>query len=199
MYRGQALQDKWVVEYFNEKREGYFLDIGAMDGITASNTYILETKYRWKGLCVEPYYLHLTGCKMCRRVPIIEKALYSSNGHLSFDTNYSTVMNSGILTVPTISFTSLIEENNVPEVIDYISLDIEGAEYEALTSFPWDTHIGILWTIEHNSYINGPALKNQVKQIMLKHDYVVAFEDVCCPDSNNLPFEDWFVHKNYVK
>jgi len=199
MYRGQAEQDKWVVEFFNEKRDGYFLDIGSLDGITSNNTYILETKYGWKGLCVEPYYIHLPVLRMCRRVPIIEKALYNKNGTGYFNAQWSSVNENAGIPVQMISFKTLIEENNVPNIIDYISLDIEGAEYEALTTFPFDTHLSILWTIEHNAYLGDLTLKNKIKEIMLAHDYVIAFEDVCCPDSNNLPFEDWFVNKNYVK
>lgn len=38
-------------------RGGFFLDIGAHDGIELSNTYVLEKKYNWSGICVEanPY------------------------------------------------------------------------------------------------------------------------------------------------
>jgi len=50
----QAGQDLWVYgEVFNQKRNGYFLDVGAHDGVHLSNTYLLEKKYRWKGICVE--------------------------------------------------------------------------------------------------------------------------------------------------
>jgi len=38
---------------FNEKRNGYFLDIGAHDGIHISNTYLLERRYGWSGICIE--------------------------------------------------------------------------------------------------------------------------------------------------
>jgi len=50
---GQELQDMYAYLYFKGKKDGYFVDIGAFDGITISNTYALE-KIGWKGICVEP-------------------------------------------------------------------------------------------------------------------------------------------------
>ena len=54
-YLSDKGQDRWVIEeIFKGKRFGYFLDIGAADGFSTSNTFILETRYDWNGLCVEP-------------------------------------------------------------------------------------------------------------------------------------------------
>ena len=44
-YKSQHKQDEFIVNYFKEKRNGVFVDIGAHDGITLSNTYILEKEY----------------------------------------------------------------------------------------------------------------------------------------------------------
>jgi len=53
-YFSQFGQDKWIIErLFPSKRNGFFVDIGANDGITLSNTYFLEKK-GWNGLAVEP-------------------------------------------------------------------------------------------------------------------------------------------------
>ena len=43
-------------------KNGYFIDIGALDGVTMSNTYLLETRYDWTGICVETnpdYFMEL--------------------------------------------------------------------------------------------------------------------------------------------
>ena len=47
-------QDAWVIEIFNGKRGGYFLELGAADGFSESNTFLLEKKFGWSGLCIEP-------------------------------------------------------------------------------------------------------------------------------------------------
>jgi hypothetical protein len=49
----QAGQDKWVVEFFKFKENGFFLDIGAYDGIEYSNSYYLEKNLNWNGICIE--------------------------------------------------------------------------------------------------------------------------------------------------
>lgn len=44
----QAGQDLWVYgEVFNELRGGFFVDVGAHDGIDISNTFLLEKRYKW--------------------------------------------------------------------------------------------------------------------------------------------------------
>ena len=53
MFNGQAEQDKFVVNVLNNKKNGYFLEIGANHPIKINNSYLLETKYNWKGIMVE--------------------------------------------------------------------------------------------------------------------------------------------------
>jgi hypothetical protein len=50
----QLGQDKIVDEYLHQKRNGVFVDIGAYDGVTFSNTLMLERERGWTGICIEP-------------------------------------------------------------------------------------------------------------------------------------------------
>ena len=50
----QLGQDLAVVEFYKGKEGGYFVEVGASDGIELSNSFLLETKYKWKGICCEP-------------------------------------------------------------------------------------------------------------------------------------------------
>ena len=50
----QLGQDLKVLKHYNNKYNGFFIEIGASDGIELSNTYLLETQYGWKGICCEP-------------------------------------------------------------------------------------------------------------------------------------------------
>ena len=50
----QLGQDILVDEYFGGKRGGVFVDIGAYDGVTFSNTLMLERERGWTGVCIEP-------------------------------------------------------------------------------------------------------------------------------------------------
>ena len=54
IYYSQYKQDFWVDKLLKKKTDGFFLDIGANDGVTLSNSYFFEKNRRWKGICVEP-------------------------------------------------------------------------------------------------------------------------------------------------
>jgi len=76
---GQELQDMYACLYFKGLKDGYFIDIGAYDGITISNTYALE-KIGWKGICVEPVpeiYERLIKNRTCE---CINAAIYNEDG-----------------------------------------------------------------------------------------------------------------------
>jgi FkbM family methyltransferase len=50
----QNKEDLVLIQYFDGKRDGVFVDVGAHDGVQFSNTHLLETKFGWSGICIEP-------------------------------------------------------------------------------------------------------------------------------------------------
>ena len=52
-FQGLSLQDMMAYIYMQKKNFGFYIDIGANDGLNASNTYIFE-QLGWKGVCIEP-------------------------------------------------------------------------------------------------------------------------------------------------
>ena len=47
--------EEWIVrDFFNDKRGGFFVDVGANHYKRFSNTYYLETELGWSGLAIEP-------------------------------------------------------------------------------------------------------------------------------------------------
>ena len=52
--RAQILQDLWVLFQSREKHGGYFVEFGACDGLSLSNTFLLEKEYGWTGILAEP-------------------------------------------------------------------------------------------------------------------------------------------------
>ena len=53
-YYSQIGQDKFVNEFFKGKLNGVFVDIGAHDGESGSNSLFLEKHRNWSGICIEP-------------------------------------------------------------------------------------------------------------------------------------------------
>ena len=50
----QSGQDFWVIEYFQQKQNGFYMEIGAGNGLWISNTLVLEKHFGWTGILVEP-------------------------------------------------------------------------------------------------------------------------------------------------
>ncbi|MFQ5414632.1 MAG: FkbM family methyltransferase [Phycisphaerae bacterium] len=53
LFRAQFGEDRVLWQVFRHRRRGYFIEIGAYDGVTLSNTYFLE-QMGWHGLLIEP-------------------------------------------------------------------------------------------------------------------------------------------------
>ena len=47
-------QDLFVLNELNFKKNGFFVEFGATNGINSSNTYLLEKKFNWTGILAEP-------------------------------------------------------------------------------------------------------------------------------------------------
>lgn len=173
-YTSQIGQDKWVIEeIFHGMTNGFFVDLGAGDGIDLSNTYILETEYEWDGICVEPNKVSFEQLSKNRRCIVenefildgikeIEFHQYSGNPpHWeSFSSMYPVphleehpdVVKTKIK-YPSLSLGQLLSRHNVSNVIHYLSVDTEYTDYEILRHY-FENEIGLRTivsiSIEHN-------------------------------------------------
>lgn len=192
----QVDQDLWVLEMLNNKKNGYFLDVGAYDGIKYSNSLLLEKDFDWSGLLIEAHPDNFNTLKNNRKNTLVPYAVSDYNGKIIFENECGTgskVVEKNGLSIDCITFEKMFEMYNVPNYIDYISLDIEGMEYLSLTKFPFDKYKFKLLTVEHNLYMSGSENKEKIKDILLKNGYVIYKENV---SHNELPFEDWYINPN---
>ena len=171
-FKSQHKQDEFIINYFKGKKNGVFIDIGAHDGITLSNTYVLEKEYNWTGICVEPMPHQYKALVKCRNCITYNCAIYDKNGIEKFTMveydGYPDMLSgiskdithhhmSGILSessrmgaklkyieVETKILQEILDENNITE-IDYLSVDVEGAELKVMESIDFNkTHIKII-------------------------------------------------------
>ena len=203
MSNSQIGQDLDVLKFYNNKRDGYFIEIGAYDGVALSNTLVLERQYGWTGILSEvvPSRFHelLVNRPNCHND---NHAVYSRSGmKLTFDVANNSNMLSGIsvhidahrstvnanksqITVDTISLTDLLLKYNAPQFIDYLSLDTEGSELEILKGFDFSHYtIGYI-DVEHN-YVE--PRRGQIKSLLQQHGYVFHRQ-------NN--FDDTYIHSS---
>lgn len=184
----QVGQDLWVMRY-----PRFFIEAGAHNGIDISNTYLLEQN-GWQGICVEPGE-DFKLLEQNRKCVCVNKALWKENRIVKFnELGCGSSISQDGKEIEAITFKTLLEDYKAPRIIDYISLDVEGAEYDVLSVFPFDEYEVLLWTIEHNQAKDGGKMRDQIRELMTSKGYKLAVGDVYCGDD---PFEDWWVNTKY--
>jgi FkbM family methyltransferase len=149
----QLFQDLLVLFLLEEKRDGYFVEFGAMDGIKLSNTFLLENRYGWRGIVAEPARCWHQELTRNRRCSADHRCVWSKSGEtLQFNetaqAEYSTIdalsgsdmhakarQDGKRYAVETISLCDLLRAHDAPRSIDYLSIDTEGSEFAILDIF----------------------------------------------------------------
>ena len=79
VYFSQEKQDVFVAQYFNKSSNKVFLEVGAVDGVTLSNTIFLERHRNWAGLLIEP------NNDFYRKLATVHRKAYCINSCFSLD------------------------------------------------------------------------------------------------------------------
>ena len=175
-YYSQCGQDKLIVEtLFPNKNNRTFVDIGANDGITFSNTYLLE-KMGWTGITVEPIPLVYEQLAKNRTCITVSGCVSNTSGKKVFRL---ASMLSGILDeydpkhlkriesecgecedilVDSYNINELLKKYNITH-IDYLTIDVEGAETTILNSLDFDQiHVSVIGVENNYNNDNIPTL-----------------------------------------
>jgi FkbM family methyltransferase len=162
-YKGQFGQDEWINRFvFPGKSGGYFVDLGAGNGVNGSNTIALERDFGWQGICIEPnsYFDELKRNRSC----IVDNACVTDSiSRASFaecgkrgSSSYIVGLGSTNKTIQRVKIkqteplAAVLKRHQAPQRIEYLSLDTEGSEYIILKDFPFDTYRFLAITIEHD-------------------------------------------------
>jgi len=165
MYYSQDKQDIILEEHiFKGYKNGFFVDVGANDGIYISNTLYFERNNNWSGINIEPIKKLYDKLVINRPNSInINCAIYSNDGETDFicnsgyteplsgikDTydgrhlqrvnkeNKQNNSSTELIKVNTKRLETIFDEYNVKQ-INYLSIDIEGAEFAAIKSINFD-------------------------------------------------------------
>jgi FkbM family methyltransferase len=198
-YYSQIGQDQYYIENISkEKRNGIFLDIGSNNGIFESNTAALEFDYDWTGICVEANPTLITDLKMNRPKSIVlNYAVWDTAGEVELEisnSNHKGIRGDLLSRISNLDrnrdyFKKHFKENrhtvkveaktiteivnglySFPCVIDYMSLDVEGAEIEALKGIDFSLIDIKFMTIEHG---NRPGYIDQFTNHLKPHGYKI--------------------------
>jgi len=187
-FYSQAGQDKFVLqEFFKHKKNGFFVEIGAYNGIQGSNCFYFEKFKKWKGVAVEASPTQFKSLKKNRSCLAINKAISDKNGTADFiDVTSGLTQMSGlesdhykktykkikagtseinIIQAKTITLSGLFSTLKIKE-IDYCSIDIEGGEYSIMKGFNFSKY-----PIKVLSFENKEPEKIKFNSILEKNGY----------------------------
>jgi FkbM family methyltransferase len=200
----QLFQDLLVVFLTRGKRNGFFVEFGASDGITLSNTYLLEKELQWSGILAEPARCWHETLERSRNAIVDRRCVWSRSGDsLEFlETEWAEVSTIAELRdrdfnrkhrqagatyrVETISLNDLLAAYNAPPIIDYLSIDTEGAECSILEAFAFEKYRIHIITVEHN--FCEPE-RSRILQLLTERGYVRLLDSLS-------RFDDWYILKS---
>jgi len=158
-YFSEAGQDKRIKDaFFRNCRNGFFLEIGAFDGVTGSNCLHFEKFMGWDGVAVEPSRTQYDYLRKNRRCRTVNKAVGFLDQTVTFiDVVQGLQMMSGVDSDAFANTKSLIEKDEASQTetyqvetisvmemvdgrkeVDFMSLDIEGEEIRVLESIDFE-------------------------------------------------------------
>jgi len=185
MYYSRHGQDKYLNEFiFKNKKNGIFVELGAVDGIDASNTLFYERTLGWSGLCIEALpekYAELIHNRTC----FTEN--YAVNNRGNGEVEFCVAKNmSGIyseyhskhikkvnarhktkmIKVKTARIMDLFDKYSLSK-IDYFSLDTEGSELMILKDIDFSKYDIKVFSVENHYY----SAKNEIKELLESKGY----------------------------
>jgi len=198
--RSQLRQDLFVLSQSHFKKDGFFVEFGATNGIDLSNTYLMEKEFGWNGILAEPAKIWHKKLSKNRGAHIEHKCVWKNShsilefnevdvGELSTINKYSNIDSHSearkqgrIYEVETISLNDLLRKYNAPKHIDYLSIDTEGSEFEILSNFDFNEYSFQIITCEHNF----SPMREDIFALLSKNGYVRKFQELS-------KFDDWYV------
>lgn len=183
-YYSQFKQDKFLNKVvFNNKKNGFFIDIGAHDGQTINNSLFFELNNNWNGICVEPNPNVFEKLKLNRKSLNLNVCIGESNKTVKFtqiegysemlsgiSENYNErhidriknalIVNGG--KKKEIDFKMITLDIIKTKLIDFISIDTEGNEFEILSSINFQ-NLDIKVIVIENNYNDSRIKKHLVK------------------------------------
>ncbi len=169
-------QDKFLVKIFKNKKEVFFLDVGAYDGRYYSNTWVFEKDLNWKGICIEPNPSIFEKLKTNRECRVLNCCISDNVGTVKFlsvegygemlsgvikffDDNHHDRIDriieefggsKAVIEIPSIPLKDIFDKYSIT-TIDYCNIDVEGGEMIVLNSIDFSQISIKVFTVENNN------------------------------------------------
>lgn len=161
----QAKQSALVLKLLNYKVGGYYVELAANDWKVLSNGLSLETFYNWSGVCIEPNPEYFEGLLSNRKCTLYTNPVSAmSNDKVKFNFEHATsgiihndydnkvsTSSSSATEMLTTTLMSVLSHARAPFEIDFLSLDVEGAEFDVMRHFDFGLYQIKVLSIERPS------------------------------------------------
>jgi FkbM family methyltransferase len=192
MFYSQNDEDKILLNIFDKKQNGKYIELGALDGQLHSNTLFFEKEYNWSGILIEPNPIEFKKLSLNRSNLnyLFNELISNTEEELDFYIDIDLPAVSGVkidipekhknvwfkhnetLKIKPKKLTDIIKQTNIT-YFDYMSLDCEGHELDVLES--WDFSIPIYIIIIEMSNYNLEK-ENKIYEIMKHNNYKILFQ-----------------------
>jgi FkbM family methyltransferase len=194
----------------------FFVDLAANHYAQYSNTFVLERQFGWIGICIEPNPTYTAGLLANRKCKVVRNVVTANNGDKvdfkmtdgqggiigsNFDNNEG---GQDSVTIVGVNLNAVLETLEAPNVIDYLSLDVEGAETYVLQSFDFNKHIFLIMTVERPkkefheiAVANGYWWVNRLEvtgEMLYVHKSIGNFYDIMSSMRGTQPVHKWSPH-----
>jgi len=168
------INTKFILDLFKNKKNGYFVEIGACDGIEASQCYNLEVDFQWNGIAIEPMkswkrsdkrknwcnYAISNINSITQFVELPTQPHRSALKTVGDKDNYMIYNNKKVNSIKKMydvnvkTLYTVLEEYKSPNIIDWITIDAEGAELDIIECFFKENnkYEVIIFTVEINKF-----------------------------------------------
>jgi len=206
MYHSQQGEDQYLYENFLNYENGFFIELGAMDGLVYSNTFFFEKKLNWNGILIEPTVTvetlnqnrpncHNFSCAISTKNKMVEfigdGALGGIKSSMPDKHYYGWELDKKssylVSAKPINEIIYQVKKDKKINRIDFLSLDVEGGELEVLMTYPFEIPTFLI-LIEISNY---DPVRNEKCRTILKEN---GFEFISSIGIN----EVWINNKNKI-
>ena len=192
----QIRQDVFALQALDFKHGGFFVEFGATDGKEFSNTLLMERDFGWTGILAEPASVWHADLHANRQAIIDTRCVWKTSGDTVEFSHTPRAVNSSIsefvrtrrrlrsktVSVETVSLNDLLAQHDAPGMVDFISIDTEGSEFDILNAVDFDRWKFRVMTVEHNY----EPQREKVQALLTSKGYRRVFEEVS-------RFDDWYL------
>jgi FkbM family methyltransferase len=188
----QTGEDRIIHNLLGNKFEGFYIDVGCNHPQAYSNTFGLYTR-GWKGVnidanrqLIDKYHeLRPRDINLCAVVSNEEKELTFtefndsavssvSSTHVNEWQKYRKIINQ--TKVKAVPLSKILSEHQVPDKFDLLSIDVEGHDFEVLSSLDFSIHRPKLFVIEMHGLDMLNICNNRIFKYLKERDYdIVAY------------------------